>query len=242
MFSYSLSARYLALILSSYTNLMAAWVLRRALDALERIGSDRRRELYETLTLSEDELDQWREISTKLFVPFHDGIPSQFEDYERLEEFDWEGYRRKYGDIRRLDRLLEAEGDNVNRYKASKQADVLMLFYLFSSEELATLFAQLGYPFSGEMIPRTIAYYLKRTSNGSTLSQIVHAWVLARSDRPKSWPLLREALESDIADVQGGTTPEGIHLGDDDVSLGTGSLIRCKGLLERLTEGINLRE
>ena len=37
--------------------------------------------------------------------------------------------------------------------------------------------------------------------------------MLARSDRPRSWRLFREALESDVADIQGGTTPEGIHLG-----------------------------
>lgn len=45
------------------------------------------------------------------------------------------------------------------------------------------------------------------------MSRIVHSWVLARSDRAHSWALLQEALESDIADVQGGTTAEGIHVG-----------------------------
>ncbi len=198
---------------NAYTNVMVAWLLPRALEALEQVGASRRRELHESLGLEEEELREWERISRKLFVPFHDGIPEQFEGYRELEEFDWAGYRHKYGDIRRLDRLLEAEGDTVNRYKASKQADVLMLFFLFSAEELGGLFAQLDYPFSPETIPRTIEYYLARTSNGSTLSQVVHSWVLARSDRPRSWELLEEALESDIADVQGGTTPEGIHLG-----------------------------
>jgi alpha,alpha-trehalase len=42
---------------------------------------------------------------------------------------------------------------------------------------------------------------------------VVHAWVEARTDREASWRLFREALSSDIDDVQGGTTPEGIHLG-----------------------------
>jgi alpha,alpha-trehalase len=37
--------------------------------------------------------------------------------------------------------------------------------------------------------------------------------VLARSDRVASWNLFKSALESDISDIQGGTTPEGIHLG-----------------------------
>jgi alpha,alpha-trehalase len=54
---------------------------------------------------------------------------------------------------------------------------------------------------------------LKRTSHGSTLSRVVHSWVLARSDRARSWKLFTEALQSDVTDIQGGTTPEGIHLG-----------------------------
>jgi alpha,alpha-trehalase len=88
-----------------------------------------------------------------------------------------------------------------------------MLFYLFSSEELGQLFQRLGYPFEYETIPKNIDYYLRRTSHGSTLSWVAHAWVLARSDRTRSWKLFNEALQSDVADIQGGTTPEGIHLG-----------------------------
>jgi hypothetical protein len=34
----------------------------------------------------------------------------------------------RYGNIQRLDLILEAENDSANRYKVSKQADVLMLF------------------------------------------------------------------------------------------------------------------
>ncbi|MFP4088440.1 MAG: glycosyl hydrolase family 65 protein, partial [Desulfobacteraceae bacterium] len=36
---------------------------------------------------------------------------------------------------------------------------------------------------------------------------------LARSDRTRSWRLCQQALKSDYTDIQGGTTPEGIHLG-----------------------------
>jgi trehalose/maltose hydrolase-like predicted phosphorylase len=37
--------------------------------------------------------------------------------------------------------------------------------------------------------------------------------VLARLDPAHGWRFIREALESDVADTQGGTTAEGIHLG-----------------------------
>jgi alpha,alpha-trehalase len=147
-------------------------------------------------------------------VVFHsDGVLSQFEGYEQLLEFDWEGYRDKYGNIQRLDRVLEAEGDTTNRYKVSKQPDVLMLLYLLAQDELRGLLAHLGYEVSDEQLARTVDYYLARTSHGSTLSSVVTAWILARYAPDKAWQFLHQALQSDVADVQGGTTAEGIHLG-----------------------------
>jgi alpha,alpha-trehalase len=199
---------------NAYTNLMAAWVLCRALETLELLPDSRRTELTERLGLRQEEVERWDAVSRKLRVCFHDGdIISQFEGYGELEELDWEGLRRRHGNIRRLDRILEASGDTTNRYKASKQADVLMLFYLLSAEELRGLLERLGYRLDPAAIPRNVDYYLARTSHGSTLSGVVNAWVLARSDRPRSWRFFTEALGSDLHDVQGGTTAEGIHLG-----------------------------
>ncbi|KPP98875.1 glycosyl hydrolase family 65 protein [Marinobacter sp. HL-58] len=211
---------------NAYTNVMAAWVLTRACQVLEILPPDRARQLCEELGITGEEVERWHDVSRKLFVPLNEeGIISQFEGYEDLEEFDWNGARKKYGDIHRLDRILEAEGDDTNRYKASKQADVLMLFYLFTAEELKQIFEQLGYPFDPHTIPRNVDYYLHRTSHGSTLSWVLHSWVLARSDRQHSWQLFQNALDSDISDIQGGTTPEGIHLG---AMAGTVDLIqRC---------------
>lgn len=90
------------------------------------------------------------------------------------------------GTIRLKELILEAEHDSANRYKVSKQADVLMLFYLFSAEELRELFKRLGYAFAYETIPRNLAYYDCRSTHGSTLSRVAHAWVLARSDRKRA--------------------------------------------------------
>jgi trehalose/maltose hydrolase-like predicted phosphorylase len=95
----------------------------------------------------------------------------------------------------------------------SKQADVLMLFQLLTADQLYAVLDRLGYDHDRQTIPRTVGYYLDRTCHGSTLSKVVHSWVLARSNRRKSWDYWLAALESDVADVQGGTTGEGIHLG-----------------------------
>jgi alpha,alpha-trehalase len=199
---------------NAYTNVMASWVLSRALDALREVPQDRRVELEETLDLSEDELALWGVIRKKLYIPFHaDGVISQFSGYEDLQELDFKAYKKAYGDIHRMDRILELERDSANCYKLSKQGDVLMLFYLFSAEELRALFSEMGYKLSSETIQKTVHYYLARTTSGSTLSHIVDSWVLARSDRQASWKVFCEALKSDVADIQGGTTAEGIHLG-----------------------------
>ena len=218
----------------AYTTLLAAWVLRRALDLRHHLPRERWDELVEQLGISDDELAHWDTVSRRLRVCFHgDGIISQFEGFEDLEELDWDRYRERYGDIQRLDRILEAEGDSPNHYKATKQADVLMLFYLFSAEEVAGLFSRLGYALDPQTIPRNVEYYSARTSHGSTLSRVVDAWVLARSDRKRSWSLFTQALESDVADIQGGTTAEGVHLG---------AMAGTVDLIQRAYTGIEVRD
>jgi trehalose/maltose hydrolase-like predicted phosphorylase len=199
---------------NAYTNVMAAWTLRKTGSVLDLLDGACQEELFSGLDVSDEEVLRWQDISRKMHVPFIDGgIPAQFEGYDELEELDWEGYRKKYVNIQRLDRILEAENDTPNRYKVSKQADTLMLFYLFSAEELEEIFEHMGYDFDPQTIPKIVDYYERRCSHGSSLSRIVHAWVLARSDRERSWGLFLDALKSDISDIQGGTTPEGIHLG-----------------------------
>jgi trehalose/maltose hydrolase-like predicted phosphorylase len=72
-----------------------------------------------------------------------------------------------------------------------------------------------------------------RTSHGSMLSRVVHAWVLARADRQRAWELFREALESDVADIPGGTTSEGIHLG---------AMAGTVDIIQRCHTGIEMRD
>ena len=221
------------LINNAYTNIMAVWVLWRALEILDLLSDVHRAEIKTRLGISAEEIAWWSDISHKMYVPFHDdGIISQFEGYEKLREFDWEDYRTRYGNIQRLDLILEMENDSANHYKVSKQADVLMLFYLFSAEELGELFERLGYHFEYGTIPRNVAYYTSRSSQGSTLSRVVYAWVLARSDRQRSMDFFAEALQSDVNDVQQGSTAEGVHLG---------AMAGTVDLVQRVWTGIEVR-
>lgn len=216
---------------NAYTNVLTSWVLSRAAEAVALLAGHDCDPLWNRLQLRPTEVTRWEQVSRRLRVPFHaDGVIGQFDGYEQLTEFDWADYRVRYGNIGRLDLILQAEGDSTNNYRLAKQADVLMLFYLFSAEELRALLDRMGYSLPPADIPRTVEFYLARTSHGSTLSRLVHSWVLARSDRHRSWSLFTQALDSDLADIQGGTTREGVHLG---AMAGTVDLMmRCYGGLE----------
>jgi trehalose/maltose hydrolase-like predicted phosphorylase len=199
---------------NAYTNVMVAWLCDIACNLLSLLPGSRAEALRARLGITDEELATWRDMSRRMFVPFHgDGIISQFEGYEALEELDWEAYRAKYGNIQRLDRILRAEGDDPNRYKLAKQADTVMLFFLFSQDELRTIFERLGYECPMDTARRNIDYYDHRTSHGSTLSFVAYAGVLATLDPESSWDRFLVALKSDAEDIQGGTTKEGIHIG-----------------------------
>lgn len=216
---------------NAYTNVMTVWVLLRAKALLDRLDGPTCAALRERLGLADSELTTWAAITRRMRVPFlPDGVIAQFDGYGDLAEFDWDRYRARYGNVGRLDLILAAEGDSTNRYRLSKQPDVLMLLYLLSAEELRDLLTGLGYHLGAEQLLATVEHYAVRTTDGSTLSHVVHAWVVARSNRPGSWEHLTHALDADLDDTQGGTTREGIHLG---AMAGTIDLLtRCYAGLE----------
>jgi len=91
----------------------------------------------------------------------------------------------------------------------------------------------LGHRLDPAGIHKNIDYYLLRTSHGSTLSRLVQSAVLSRFDRETSWTAFCEALESDLSDVQGGTTAEGIHLG---------AMAGTVDLVQRIYTGLEIRD
>ena len=199
---------------NAYTNVMVAWICDVARGMLDLLPASRRDALRRRTGLTPEEIRAWDDISRRMFVPFlENGVMAQFEGYENLEELDWDAYRERYGDIQRLDRILRAEGDEADRYKLAEQADTLMLYFLFSDAQLRTILERLGYELAPDSRRRTVDYYDPRCSHGSTLSLLVYAGVLADIDPESSWRRFLLALESDVGDIQGGTTKEGIHMG-----------------------------
>jgi trehalose/maltose hydrolase-like predicted phosphorylase len=200
---------------NSYTNLMVAWTIKEAFTAVDLLSKNEMQRILNTLELTPEDLYAWKRISNSLNIPISgDGILEQFQGYFNLKELDWEHYQKTYQDIHRMDRILKSEGLSPNDYKVAKQADALMLFYNLTEGTIQRLLEELGYQPPADLLSLNLHYYLQRTSHGSTLSRLVHAYLAHLSGNHElSWKLYQEALRSDYKDIQGGTTQEGIHLG-----------------------------
>jgi len=200
---------------NAYINVMVAWLIDKALTILDEMIEEDRNALLIKAGIDQDQILRWKDITTKMVVPMDStGLIHQFDGYMDLKELPWDEYRQKYDNINRIDRILKAEGLSPDSYKVSKQADVLMLFYVLNEKELKQLLTRLGYSLTKSMIKKNFDYYFPRTSHGSSLSMVVHAYVADLiGNKDEAMDNFLVALRSDIYDTQRGTTQEGIHAG-----------------------------
>ncbi len=200
---------------NAYTNIMVAWLFRKTKNLISAINYDITEGIFERTGIDRNELSEWNRISGNLNLVITDeGIISQFDRFFDLKEINLEHYRKVYDDIHRMDRILKAEGKSPDEYQVIKQADTLMLFYNIDHKELRSIIAEMGYEIPEDYIKRNFDYYLKRTSHGSTLSRIVHAYLAHLiGEDVMAWKLFQDALKSDYDDIQGGSVAEGIHCG-----------------------------
>lgn len=200
---------------NAYTNMMVVWLF----EEVEKLRNQLSPEIFQSVAakvqLSKDNFSQMSDIRKNLSLEINpEGIIAQFEGYFDLKDLDWDHYREKYGNIYRMDRILNAEGKSADAYKVAKQADSLMIFYNFSTAQVHQILDDLTYRLPEDYVEKNLHYYLTRTSHGSTLSRVVHAQLAAMVDQQDlAWSLYQEALYSDYRDIQGGTTAEGIHAG-----------------------------
>jgi beta-phosphoglucomutase family hydrolase len=203
---------------NAYTNIMVCWLMHKTIETVEHLPEEVLAGLSDRIGFQKTEINKWKDIVNKMNVVItNDNIIAQFDGYMDLLELNWDHYRERYGDIHRLDRILKSEGDSPDRYKVTKQADVLMTFYILSPGQVKNILEIMGYEVCDELelIKRNYEYYVKRTSHGSTLSHVVHCAVLKYVDvhRRYMWESFVHALKSDIYDIQGGTTAEATHCG-----------------------------
>jgi trehalose/maltose hydrolase-like predicted phosphorylase len=200
---------------NAYTNIMVAWLFAKAFGILDKLSENSRGKITSKINLSVTELESWKNIAKNLNIPVsEEGIIEQFDGYFDLKELDWDAYRKKYKNIYRLDRILKAEGKSPDDYKLAKQADTLMTFYNIDEEDVTDILKNTGKNIPDDYLKKNYEYYLNRTSHGSTLSRVVHAYLANLfGNKEEGNELYFEALQSDFTDIQGGTTAEGIHAG-----------------------------
>jgi beta-phosphoglucomutase family hydrolase len=217
---------------NAYTNILAVWTLCRALELLEILPPDHREHVRTRFDITDTEIKHWEDVSRKMFIPImKNGVIEQFESYENLDEFP--GSNDGKIDHDQLKLALKENFGYLKQYKISKQADALMLGFLFSQSELNELVERLGYANDCVALDRMADFYIPRTANESTLSRIPHIWILSRLERRLAAKLLNssrcckrvegedasdaifyEALGSDYFDVAArGTTNTGVHMG-----------------------------
>jgi kojibiose phosphorylase len=125
-----------------------------------------------------------------------DGLVLQCEEYERLAEprFEtlWRDRDRTFAE--------QVSQERLYRCKAIKQADVLMMMFLFAGE------------FTDAQVRAAYDYYLPYTTHDSSLSASVHSILSSRLGlREQAWRFWQASSEVDL-DVEHGGAANGIHI------------------------------
>jgi alpha,alpha-trehalose phosphorylase len=184
---------------NAYTNWMARFNLERAVAAVEWMVqqfSDDWRKLSRRLEVAADEPRAWASAARELFCPAPNahGVIEQFDGFFALEDYPLPREERFKAPISRL-----FDWERINRLKLIKQADVLMLPFLFPDA------------FSAAVVEANYRYYEPMTDHGSSLSPGVHAAIAARlgirNDAERYW---RESLWLDLSNGMGNSAL-GIH-------------------------------
>ncbi|HHV99923.1 MAG TPA: glycoside hydrolase family 65 protein [Clostridiaceae bacterium] len=181
---------------NAYTNMMVSWALKKTVEVVKHI-KETNENAYSLLKITDEEIQLFNEVAQKLPVLTLDNkVILQCEGFDRFEELDFE---KVWTDRKRpLGQFVSQE--KCYRSKALKQADVLMLPFLFpnylNQEELAANYD----------------YYFKYTTHDSSLSSIVHSILCCRMGRIQdAYDLFVKSLDIDLSEDKAGAA-EGIHI------------------------------
>jgi trehalose/maltose hydrolase-like predicted phosphorylase len=169
---------------NAYTNVMAAFNLERAADAIAMLDCKQPSEIQRLsarLGLMKKEAKGWLELAGALVTGFDPAtnLFEQFAGYSQLEEID----PIELQACTPVDLCLGAE--RIGRSKIIKQADVVALSALLWEKWPVAVHAT------------NFRYYEPRTAHGSSLSPALHALVAARlGDRALAQAYFRQAARS----------------------------------------------
>jgi trehalose/maltose hydrolase-like predicted phosphorylase len=184
---------------SFYTNLLAAWQLRRAGEAAEWLAAsypDAHARLLSRLAITTEDLAGFRRAADRVVLRRrNDGVWEQHAGFFDLEALDLDRFEP------RLHTMYDLLGEELlGRVAVIKQADVLM--------GLALLPEHAG---GAEGWRANWEYYAPKADHGSSLSLSFHAMAACRlGEVATATELFRKAISIDLADSMGNGR-DGIH-------------------------------
>ncbi|MCC8045921.1 MAG: glycoside hydrolase family 65 protein [Clostridiales bacterium] len=185
---------------NAFTNYMARWNMSKAIEYYQILKAEKP-ELFAKLNAKMDldaDYEKWQDACEHIFlpVPNDQNVLPQDDRYLSCRDIDLTKYKQQehIGGIMR-DYNLE----QINQIQVSKQADVLVLFFLLEDQ------------FSPEVKAATWKYYEQRTIHDSSLSLSTHA-VLAcdMGEKEMAYDLFRQASMIDLGPFMGSSNM-GIH-------------------------------
>ncbi len=193
---------------NAFTNYQARFALQRAVTFYELMRErvpERLGALFERLGLSEADVENWRDVAARVYLPQPDPgslLIEQFDGYFDLEDV-------RPDDLR--ERLLHPEeywgwpNGVAVRTQVLKQADLLQLFAMHPEY------------FPADVMRANYDYYEPRTEHGSSLSPSVHALVATMvGDVGEAYDYFKTASTIDLYNastkvMSGGSFLGGIH-------------------------------
>ena len=185
---------------NAYTNYMAAYTMRLALEKYEYLKTENEKLLY--ILNSKLDLKYIKECIEKrlpklyLPLPNEDGIIPQSDTFLGLKKLDISKYKNS-------DEVLGIYNDyntkQLNEYMVSKQSDTVMLLYLFRDL------------FDYETRKKNFIFYEDKTLHDSSLSKSTHAILANEFDfEEMSYKLFKGAISVDMG-TNMKSSDEGIH-------------------------------
>ena len=186
---------------NAFTNYMARWTMQKAVEYAELLRAEKP-ELYAALDGKlglTGLLPAWKEAMPRIFLtkPNEQGVLPQDATYLTLPNVDLTKYKNQahVGGI-----YKDYNQEQINKIQVSKQADVMVLFYLLEEQ------------FSEEVKRASWDYYEPRTLHDSSLSLSTHS-VLACDigDTELGYQMYRKACGIDLSNDNLHSSDAGIH-------------------------------
>jgi hypothetical glycosyl hydrolase len=188
---------------NAYTNYMAHWNIQKAIEYCNIIKNEKI-EIFKKLDTAinlQKKFEKWNEVIDKIYLPMpgeHDLVIPQDDSYLNKKQINLSKYREQ-SQTRII--FQDYNLEQISQLQITKQADVLMLFYLLENK------------FSDEVKRANWKFYEPRTLHDSSLSYSVHSILAADLVSVKeAYSFFKKASRIDFG-LNMTSSNEGIHAG-----------------------------